>query len=293
MFFSLMLRLMFARIDKKRDRGLSLPTNVSIQQNIRYGPHKEHVLDVYRPLSSNGLPLPVIVSVHGGSWIYGDKKLYRPYCMDLAQRGFAVVNFTYRLAPRYKFPCQLEDTIKAFHWVLNQGSQYGLDTNNLFAVGDSAGAQLLALACALCINSDYASTYPFSAPTGFVPRAIALNCGVYDLVSARTAFSGAARLITEVLGHPATDAELRAISPVSHLEAGFPPCYIMTANDDFLKEQPAPFIRALDERHIPYEYHCFGDDANRLGHVFHLDIRNPQAIAVNDAQCAFFRARIQ
>lgn len=54
--------------------------------------------------------IPVIVSVHGGGWGYGDKERYQYYCMSLAQQGFAVVNFSYRLASKYKFPAPLEDT---------------------------------------------------------------------------------------------------------------------------------------------------------------------------------------
>ncbi|MFR5151238.1 MAG: carboxylesterase family protein [Ruminococcus sp.] len=59
-------------------------------------------LDVYRPKQAQGEDLPVIISVHGGAWMYGDKERYQYYCMSLAQRGFAVVNFTYRLAHESK-----------------------------------------------------------------------------------------------------------------------------------------------------------------------------------------------
>ena len=55
-------------------------------------------LDVYRPKLNIKGKLPVIMSVHGGGWVYGDKDVYQWYCMNLAQRGFAVVNYSYRLA---------------------------------------------------------------------------------------------------------------------------------------------------------------------------------------------------
>ena len=66
-------------------------------------------MDVYRPRDTDAV-IPVIVSVHGGGWGYGDKERYQYYCMSLAQQGFAVVNFSYRLASKYKFPAPLEDT---------------------------------------------------------------------------------------------------------------------------------------------------------------------------------------
>ena len=92
------LRREFGAQDAIRDAGLTVPADVERKTNIPYGAHPQQVLDVYRPKDAAG-KLPVIVSVHGGGWVYGDKELYQHYTMNLAQRGFAVVNFSYHLAP--------------------------------------------------------------------------------------------------------------------------------------------------------------------------------------------------
>lgn len=123
--------------------------------------------------------IPVIVSVHGGGWGYGDKERYQYYCMSLAQQGFAVVNFSYRLASKYKFPAPLEDTNRVFVWLLAHAVRYGFDTHNVFGVGDNAGVHLLALYGACCTNPAYVALFTVRPPAGFVPRAVALNCGVY------------------------------------------------------------------------------------------------------------------
>ena len=130
------IRAEFAEGDNKRDAGLKTPENIVRYDDIIYGTEsKWQKLDVYRPKDATG-KLPVIVSVHGGGWVYGDKERYQFYCMDLAERGFAVVNFSYRLAPEYKFPASLEDTNFVFTWVLENAETYRLDTEKLFAVGD-------------------------------------------------------------------------------------------------------------------------------------------------------------
>ena len=91
--FSRKMRKEFKRNDDIRDYGLSTPIDIIRYDNIPYGNDPEwNVLDVYRPESAGNKDLPVIVSVHGGGWIYGDKNRYQFYCMSLAQRGFAVVN---------------------------------------------------------------------------------------------------------------------------------------------------------------------------------------------------------
>ena len=108
----------FGTGDKKRDAGLKTPETVERYDDISYGPHPTwNLLDVYRPKKEIGNHLPVIAIVHGGAWVYGDKDVYQYYAMSLAERGFSVVNFSYRLAPEFRYPTALEDICKAFEWI--------------------------------------------------------------------------------------------------------------------------------------------------------------------------------
>ena len=284
------IRYNWAKGDKKRDAGLTTPEDILRKDHISYGMDKMNVLDVYRPKAAKG-KLPVIVSVHGGGWVYGDKELYQHYCMSLAQRGFAVVNFTYRLSPEHKFPCHLKDTVKVFKWVLSNAEQYEFDVENIFAVGDSAGGHILSLFCALCVNPEYAAKYSFKAPEGFVPKAVALNCGVYDLKMEMQSSSSTITLMKKyILPRKGTEEELEEISVVNYITSQFPPCYIMTSNDDFLKQQPGPLMEKLDQAQVPYVYKFYGDENHKLGHVFHLDMKNEIGRICNDEECAYFRS---
>ena len=284
------IRYSWGKNDKKRDAGLTTPEDVARMDNISYGIDKMNVLDVYRPKSVRG-KLPVIVSVHGGGWVYGDKDLYQHYCMSLAQRGFAVVNFSYRLSPEHKFPCHLKDTVKVFKWVLTHASEYEFDTENIFAVGDSAGGHILSLFCVMCSNPEYAAKYSFKVPEDFVPKAIALNCGVYDLNPEKQPAGSTMSLMKKhILPGKGTEEELRDISTVNYITSQFPPCYIMTANEDFLKEQPKALIPKLEKAGVSYKYKLYGDEQNRLGHVFHLDMRNETGKMCNDEECTYFRS---
>ena len=286
---SFMMRRGCKKSDAKRDAGLMTPAGIVRYDNISYGPHKMNVLDVYRPKDKEGQTLPVIVSVHGGGWVYGDKDLYQHYCMSLALRGFVVVNFTYRLSPEYKFPSHLEDTVNAFSWVLENADRYGMDQDHIFAVGDSAGGHILSLFCVLCTNPEYAAKYDFQVPQGFVPKAVALNCGVYDLDLAVQGASNTKALMKDILPNRGTKEEFYFVSPINHVTEKFPPCFIMTANEDFLRTQPEPLMKKLDQIGVPYEYKLYGDEKNVLGHVFHLDMRNDIGKQCNDEQCEWFR----
>ena len=176
------VRTLFTIGDLKRDLGWVPPTDVEAIENVSYGScDKWHLLDLYRPKDAEG-KLPVLLNIHGGAWVYGDKKVYAPYGMYLATQGFAVVNASYRLAPKHTFPAPLEDVGAMVEWVVDHAEDYSLDLSNLFFVGDSAGAHLATAYTAVQLNEAYANSFPgIKVDARFVPKGLLLNCGVFDM----------------------------------------------------------------------------------------------------------------
>ena len=286
---SFLFRLHAERNDRKRDRAIALPEGITECRNITYGDHgKWNRLDVYYPMSTT-TPLPTIVSIHGGAYVYGTKEQYRRYCMDLARRGFSVVNFSYRLAPEWKFPAPLEDTNAVLEWVCRNAATYHLDPERLFFVGDSAGAQIASQYAAITTNPDYAAHFDFSVPDIHI-RAVGLNCGVYDAMKlAAGSFKFIAR---DYLGThiPADDPRLKVLENIT---AQFPPAHITTACHDFLRECAQPMADYLTEKGVRTLMNCYGEDADEtVGHVFHVNISLLEAAKCNDEQCAFFKSLI-
>lgn len=286
---SFAIRKMFEEGDKKRDAGLGTPDDIIRKDDIIYGPDKEfNVMDIYYPKDYEG-KLPIIVSIHGGGWVYGDKNVYQYYCMSLAQRGFAVVNFTYRLAPEFKFPSSLVDTNYVMEWIVKNAEQYDLNTDYIFMVGDSAGAHMLTLYSCICTNSEYAKRFSFKVPNHMVPNAIALNCGAYDISSAISKNEMTRELMNDFLGKGVSEEVLNMVDALNHITKDFPPTFLMTSNGDFLKEDAPLMENKLKEFNIPYEYRLYGDDKNVLGHVFHCNIKLEDAKKCNDDECNFFK----
>ncbi len=286
------MRVEWKESDAKRDAGLKAPEDVERICDVSYG--KDPVwnqLDLYLPKKREE-KLSVIVSVHGGGWVYGDKNLYQYYCMGLAQRGFAVVNFSYRLAPESKFPAQLEDTNAVLHWVFAHAEQYGLDLANIFMVGDSAGAHLLGLYSAICADENYAARYDFQVPEGFVPRAIGMNCGVFEPICPETVIGREEdkELMEDLLPGKGNKEEAELISVLCHVTEKFPPVFLMTAVGDFCKDQAPKLLEKLEEKHVLHEYHIYGDEKQPLYHVFHVTMQEPLGQKCNDEECAFFRS---
>lgn len=285
------IRTSFAEGDAERDRGLGTPDNIIRHDNILYGTDETwQVLDVYRRKEDEGKKIPVIVSVHGGGWVYGDKEGYQFYCMDLAQHGFASVNFSYRLAPEAPHPASLEDTNLVFTWVMEHAQEYGFDTDHIFAAGDSAGAHIIAMYLDVLTNPEYAAKYDFKAPEGLKITAVALDCGEYKVVFDDPAINDMMQgLMAEYLPGGGTDEELELVSPVNYVTEEFPPVFLMSASQDFLKAQAPIMAAKLTQCSVPFTYKFYGSAEHPLAHVFHLDIRSEDAIACRNEQCAFFR----
>ncbi len=291
------VRKQFGTGDKKRDAGQQTPEDIERTDDILYGDDKRRrkwqLLDVYRPKAAEG-KLPVIVSVHGGAWVYGDKEVYQFYCMRLAQRGFAVVNFSYRLAPEAKFPASLEDTEKVFRWIAANAETYGFDTDNVFAVGDSAGAHLLALYAEARTDSSLGAEFPFLQDGGIAAprlRGIALNCGKYKMDSEQQLQMGL--LLKALLPGGGTAEELARIDTSAHVGKDFPPAFVMTCQGDFLREQAPLMLAALEAAGVRHEFRCYGTEQKPLWHVFHCDPVLPEAVTCNDDECAFFRSLME
>ncbi len=282
------IRKAFSEGDKRRDAGMTTPDDIERWDNVQYGRDPIwNVLDVYRPKNAEG-PLPVIVSIHGGGWVYGDKEGYQFYCMDLAQRGFAVVNFTYRLAPASKFPLGMMDTCQVFDWLIGQKDCGWFDLDRLYAVGDSAGAHMLTMYCAAFNDPSYAKA--IGIKPSILPKALGLNCGVY-VIDVKKGGMMVREFMKGLLVGEGRDAyEVSLVNPVNHINSSFPRSYVMTANSDPLAGPPAKekFIARLRECGVEFVDKTYGDENKKLNHVFHLIIRDEDARKCNDEECRWF-----
>ena len=117
------------------------------------------VADIYLPHSESDHPTrwPTILMVHGGAWFAGDKSQVALHASYAASRGYAVVAMNYRLAPKHKFPAQLDDCRRALAWLGENAPQFGFDDDCVFLYGYSAGANL---ACLLGMSCERRSQGP-------------------------------------------------------------------------------------------------------------------------------------
>ncbi|MFC0384898.1 alpha/beta hydrolase [Muricoccus vinaceus] len=124
-------RALFAPIPQAATDGLSVTRDQS------YGPDARHLLDVYAPPGS-APPRPVLVFVHGGGFVRGEREANIP--AYAARNGMVGVAVTYRLAPQHPWPAGARDVGAAIAWVRANAARFGGDPGRIVLMGHSAGA---------------------------------------------------------------------------------------------------------------------------------------------------------
>ena len=98
-------------------------------------------LDLWRNQSAKE-PVPTLIYIHGGGWIFGDRTGAFPQLLPYFQRGWNIVNVEYRMAPVSLAPAAVEDCRCALKWVIRNAKQFNLDVDRIVVTGHSAGGHL-------------------------------------------------------------------------------------------------------------------------------------------------------
>jgi triacylglycerol lipase len=121
-----------------------------IARDVAYGKNERHLLDVFRAAKAADKPLPVLIFVHGGAFVAGNRRagpgspFYDNVMLWAIRNGMVGVNMTYRLAPKDPWPAGPQDIGQAVRWVHDNIAQSGGDPTRIFLLGHSAGASHVA-----------------------------------------------------------------------------------------------------------------------------------------------------
>jgi acetyl esterase/lipase len=144
------------QISCSKDKNeLTHPINEDIiLENISYGPHERNKMDIMLPSGRNTTKTKIIVLIHGGGWIGGDKSdfdviLNRDNLENLKKEfpDIAVFSFNYRLATSEanQYPAAEQDVKVAMDFIFKNANTYQVNSNATYILGGSAGAHLAAL----------------------------------------------------------------------------------------------------------------------------------------------------
>lgn len=167
-------------------RGLIAPLHpvdvasaVSVRRDVSYGPDERHRLDVFTPASGFDPARPVLIYVHGGGFIGGDKHAEgSPFFTNIGtwavRNGFNGVAITYRLAPKHQWPSGVEDLRMLIDFIRRDGQSIGISGASIFLMGQSAGAAHVA---------SYVAHANLYAPRSHGLKGVILLSGIYDFAA--------------------------------------------------------------------------------------------------------------
>jgi acetyl esterase/lipase len=206
---------------------------------------RAHRLDVYRPRDGR-TGCPVFVYVHGGAWIFGDKREQGiPMMLHLAAHGWVCFTVNYRLSPKVAYPAHLDDVLTAVRWVEEHAADYGGDPEYVAISGGSAGGHLSAMAA--LTDRDIDAAVPIYGVYDFTNRDGLRGDGFIKYFLERS-----------VMKTPfATNRQAyEDASPIDRVHPEAPPFLVVHgANDSLVPVAEArAFVRTLKEAGVPVAY---------------------------------------
>lgn len=228
-----------------RRRGVQRLRNIQYVDDGR----KRHRLDVYRS-SEVSEGAPVLLQIHGGGWMIGNKDQQGlPLMYHLAARGWVCVAINYRLSPRSTWPDHLVDCKRALAWIRTHIAEYGGDPGYVVVTGGSAGGHLTAM---MGLTANDPRYQPGFEDVDTSVRAMIPFYGVYDWTgtAAQRRDEGLRDILQKhIVKRTFEDAPdvYEHASPLFNIHPGAPPALVIHGDLDTLApvEEARAFVEKL------------------------------------------------
>ncbi|MDR2670450.1 MAG: alpha/beta hydrolase [Oscillospiraceae bacterium] len=275
--------------DQARFSNKLFPEGVHQQRDVYYAQgDSRNSLDVYYP-SVGSQKLPVLIDIHGGGFMSGDKESDRLFCFHMVKRGFLVFNLNYRLAlSDVKVTDQIQDIALATEWVRDHLEEYNGSRNEIFICGHSAGAVLAAIEALTAQSPRLRKVFDINGHS-FVPyKGIVLDCGMMTFYQHGIGYWGMRTMVF----HKGYRRDIKYNNMIWNQIAELstlPKTFLISNEKDELRHMTRAFKRILDEKTIENHLNYQTNDA--LGHM--EIIYNPDSIGCSniiDDMVAYLRS---
>jgi acetyl esterase/lipase len=221
--------------------------------DISYGPAgTRNLLDVYRH-RDRPEGAPVLLQIHGGAWVIGDKDTQGiPLMQHVASRGWVCVAMNYRLSPRSRFPDHLIDVKRALAWLREHADDVGADPSFVAVTGGSAGGHLAAMMALTQNDPEYQPGFEHVDTS--VQTAVPVY-GVYDFAAEggrRSAVQRRDRFLNRYVMHAdaaSSGEDYAKASPLHRIAPDAPPFLVVHGAHDTLVSvgEAREFVERLRE----------------------------------------------
>jgi arylformamidase len=245
--------------------------------NVCYGPHPRNALDFWK--AAGAVPRPLLVYIHGGGWITGDKGQKMPAFQPFLDKGISCAAINYRLAPDDPLPAPVLDAARAIQFLRSIAVEWNIDTGRIALTGPSAGActamwlllhddlaDPTALDPVLRQSSRVCAAAVMVGQTSIDPKVIQGWLGPNVLKHPMISMAVGEKSIEAVLGNYDKYRRLYVeFSPINHVDANDPPL-LMTCS----AEIDLPSRDAGHGIHHPLYGVKLKEKSDSVGHECHL-----------------------
>lgn len=224
------------------ERPEIMPYGVKTIYNVKYYDAQMYDADIF--YREDRTQKGVILNIHGGGFLSGEKKGLREFCGLLAEMGYFIFSINYPLAPEFPHPSPIESAFKALDFMVRNSKEYSLDMSKVYITGESAGAYAALYTALIILNNELADKYQLSSP---IPKdalkGLMLYCGIFDFEEAwkshpRFIFRDMIREYTGLKKKAfITDNDKQYYSPINFVNEKLPRTLIAYAKYDPLKKQ--------------------------------------------------------
>jgi acetyl esterase/lipase len=274
-----------------------VPPGVTALTDQHYDPADGDAwLDVFSP-SGGTQALPLVVWVHGGGWLSGNKSDVANYAKIIASKGYVVASLDYSLAPGATFPTPVRQVNAALKYLTANAQRLRIDPRRIVLAGDSAGAHLAAVAANIIAVPEYAAAV---GVTPAVTRAqivgAVLFCGAYAIDRLR--LDGPfGRMVRTMLWSFSGNADFENDPGFANawvlnfVGRDFPPAFISVGNADPLGPQSVALADRLDARGVRVTRLFFPKDHQPpLRHEYQFDLDSAAGRQAFDAMLGFLKS---
>lgn len=225
------------------------PAGTVFHENISYANDtlKKHLLDIYLPANAKGT-LPLVIWVHGGAWMHGDKYADMGYMkntiQDFLKDGYAFASIDYRQSTQAIFPAQIQDCNQAVEFLYSNSSKYNIDKNRMALIGFSAGGHLASL-MGLSGNNNVKQFYHDEKVPSFKVKAVIDFYGPSEFIAFTPHTSAPVKddAIAKLLGATILERPdlAKMASPNTYVDKNDPPFLIFNGE----KDESVPYTQSL------------------------------------------------
>lgn len=250
----------------------------------------EHQIDVYYAPESIRKNV-TLIDIHGGAYIYGDRKNNFGFASVFLDKGYDVVTLDYGHNDLRRHGCQDQVATlgKQLAYVAGHAEELGLNPRRFFLTGDSAGGHFALLLAEAACDPELEKRLGLDLG-GIQIHGVAVSCPVYDLKrnvgTAMLSKSGKKMMFGPRYDDPSFVTDY---SPREHLDSLHMPTFVISCAKDFLKQESLDLVADMKEKDMDVEFHFVDKDDSAIGHVFNvIDIHLDESKTANEATDLFF-----